>query len=504
MTESAALDKDFTQLYMRLTALNAQRGRKSITNLGRRMMKSHSKAILIGVYAALLAGCALGPDYAKPEIAAPTEWAASLPYKGRVDKLVDWWGQFNDPVLRELILKAEADSPSLAKAMANIDKSRATLTMDRASGLPSLTLDGSAERQKQVITGAGATISNLFTGTLDASWEIDLFGKVRRNTEAAEARAEARVADWHDARISLAAEVADDYVQYIACRQLAKTYDQSAESQKATARVTARLVRAGLTSSSDGDLTEADAESAAATATEQRAACEILVKALVDVTGIAEPSLRALLGKAPDALSRPEKFTVDAVPVNVLQRRPDVVSAERELAASSAEIGAAVADQLPSLSLTGSISRSGVSLNELATSWLFGPTLSLPIFNAGSRAAAVDTAEASYKAQLATYKQSIRTAIKEVEQDLVRLDSATKREAKVRASAERYRRYEATTNELYNAGGASALTLESARRNALSAEVNAITVQRDQIEYWIALYKAIGGGWDGLADASKQ
>jgi NodT family efflux transporter outer membrane factor (OMF) lipoprotein len=229
-----------------------------------------------------------------------------------------------------------------------------------------------------------------------------------------------------------------------------------------------------------------------------------LVKALVDVTGIAEPSLRALLDKAPDVLPQPEKFAVETVPVTVLQHRPDVVSAERELAASNAEIGAAVADQYPSVSLTGSISRSGVSLSQLATSWLFGPTISLPIFDAGSRAAAVDTAEASYKAQLATYKQSIRTAIKEVEQDLVRLDSATKREANARSAAERYRRYEATTNEYYKSGGASALTLETARRNTISAEVNALTVRRDQIEYWIALYKATGGGWSGLADASKQ
>jgi len=214
--------------------------------------------------------------------------------------------------------------------------------------------------------------------------------------------------------------------------------------------------------------------------------------------------LRALLDKAPDALPQPEKFAVDSVPVTVLQRRPDVVSAERELAASSAEIGAAVAGQFPSLSLTGSISRSGVSLSELASSWLFGPTLSLPIFDAGSRAAAVDTAEASYKAQMAAYKQSIRTAIKEVEQNLVRLDSATKRGVNASISAERYRRYESTTNNYYKVGGASALTLETARRNALTSEVNVINVQRDQIEYWIALYKAIGGGWDGLAAPSKQ
>jgi outer membrane protein TolC len=170
MTEFGVLDKDFTQLYMRLTALNAQRGRKRVANLGQRMMKPLSTAILTGVCAALLAGCAMGPDYATPEVAAPTEWSASLPHEGRVEKLVDWWAQFNDPILSELILKAEADSPSLAKAMASIDKSRATLTTERAAGLPNLTLDGSAERQKQVAAGTPATISNSFTGTLDASW----------------------------------------------------------------------------------------------------------------------------------------------------------------------------------------------------------------------------------------------------------------------------------------------------------------------------------------------
>jgi outer membrane protein TolC len=134
-------------------------------------------------------------------------------------------------------------------------------------------------------------------------------------------------------------------------------------------------------------------------------------------------------------------------------------------------------------------------LGDLMTSWLFGPSLSLPIFDAGKRAAAVDTAQASYAAQMATYKQGIRTAIKEVEQALVRLDSATRRSIKTQVAAEHYSHYEAAIAANWKAGSVSLLTREIARRDALSATATAITVRRDQIEYWIALYKALGGGW---------
>lgn len=443
----------------------------------------------------------MGPDYAKPALNVPQNWNASLPHHGDTNDLVGWWDRFHDPVLTKLLQTAENNSPTLAKAWANIEKSRATVTTSYSNVLPAVTADGSAERQKQALNGAPtATIGNTLSGTLDASWEIDLFGKNRREIEAADARAQENVANWHDARVSLAAEVADDYVQYVACHRLATNERQIADSQRETARITSLSVKAGLTSEADGFLVDATAETKEASATEQQASCEILVKALVDVTGMEEASLRVLLDAASFDLSKPESFSVDTIPANILTRRPDIVAMERELAATNAEIGSAVADQYPSLSLTGNISRSGVNLNSLMTTWLFGPSISLPMLDWGKKSAAVDSARATYDAQLATYKQGLRTAIKEVEQALVRLDSATKRSGNARVAADKYTRIEESTEAYWKAGGVSLLKKEEAKRNALSARSTAVTTERDQIEYWIALYKAVGGGW--MADTS--
>ena len=442
-----------------------------------------------------LSGCAVGPDYRKPDLPVPTAWSAPMPHGGSTAQLVQWWDRFDDPVLTQLLTMAEADSPTLAQAWANIEKARATLTTNRAAGLPSVTASGSAQRERQQQgTGATTGISTALSGTLDASWEIDLFGKVARNTEAAQARIDARSADWHDARVSLAAEVADDYVQYRACRLLAQTYADEARSQQDTARATAVSVKAGLTSLADGALAEASAASVSATATEQQTQCDVLVKTLVALTGTEETALSPLLAQGPADLPQPDRFAVESVPAALLAQRPDLVSMERELAATSAEIGAAEADRYPSLSFSGSLSRAS-SLGTVMTTWLAGPALSLPVFDAGKRAAAVDSAQAAYDSQLATYKQGVRTAVKEVEQSLVRLDGAGRRTRDAETAAAGYRQYFEAAERHWRAGGISLLDREEARRNALSADITVITVRRDQIEYWIALYKALGGGW---------
>lgn len=453
------------------------------------------------VAAAVLAGCAVGPDYEKPGPAAPASWSAPLPHGGSTSRLIGWWDRFEDPVLTRLLQMAEADSPSLAEAWANIEIARSTLTTSRAEGLPSLTAEGSAQRARQSQT-TGTALGSTLSGTLDASWEIDLFGKVRRNTEAARARVQARTDDWHDARVSLAAEVADTYVQYRACQLLVQAYRDEAQSQQDTLRATETAVVAGLTAPADGALAEASAANALATLTEQQAECEVLARGLAELTGVDNATLQPLLAERTATLPQPGRFVVDSVPAALLAQRPDMASLERELAAASAEIGAAEADRYPSISFSGSITRSNNSLSSILTTWAVGPSVSLPIFDAGKRAAAVDSARASYDVQLAKYKQGVRTALKEVEQALVRLDGATRRTGDAQTAATGYREYFVATDRNWRAGGVSLLDLEVARRNSLAAEVSFITVQRDQIQYWIALYKALGGGWTSDAVAS--
>lgn len=446
----------------------------------------------------VLAACAIGSPYSEPASAAPAAWQAVLPHGGNAAAMRDWWQQFDDPTVAQLIALADENSPSLVKASAGIDKARATLTTARAGGLPGL--DGSASlsrARRQSTSGALATQTTRSAG-LDAAWEIDLFSKVRRNTEAAEARAHARVADWHDARVSLAAEVADTYVQYRACELLVDAYGRQRTSTADTEKATAAAVRVGFSAPSDGALARASLASTTSTLLSQRAQCDLLVKSLVDLTGRDEPALRAMLSvhrAVGGGLPAPASLEVQSVPANALRQRPDLASLERELAASSAEIGVAQADLYPSLSLSGSISVSATPGTSGLTTWSLGPSLSIPLFDGGKRRAAVVTAQASYRVASANLQQGVRTAVKEVERALVNLDSTARRAEEAERADQNYRHYFQATQANWRAGRESLLTLEEARRSALSAEISLITLRRDRIEYWIALYKALGGGW---------
>jgi NodT family efflux transporter outer membrane factor (OMF) lipoprotein len=455
----------------------------------------------------LLSACAaVGPTYQTPTpdaLALPSTWQAALPHQGEAAQLQGWWARLGDPVLTELQRAANASNPSMQKAAAQIASARAAFASSKAAGAPTLTGSGSATRAN---TGTSSTTATTVSGGLDASWEIDLFGSVRRKVEAGEATAQARDADWNDTRVSLAAEVATDYITYRACLATLQLTRADATSRQATARITIGSYRAGASASADAALAEASAASARASLMAQEAECEVDLKALVPLTGLAEPALRTLLSSAADRSLQSAPFAVQSLPVALLSQRPDVVAKERALAAASASIGAAETGRYPRLSLAGSISRSVVAPGSnplFSTPWSFGPSLSLPLFDGGAAKASVRSAEASYAVALAEYRQAVNTAVLEVEQGLVRLASAEAREADVQRSAERYRAVAIATEASWRAGSDSLLSYEQTRRDAISAAQSLITVQRDQLLYGVALYKAAGGGWDANATSSE-
>ncbi|TCJ20139.1 efflux transporter outer membrane subunit [Parasulfuritortus cantonensis] len=467
-------------------------------------LRSHSHAtrfaggLILGL---ALAGCAVGPVYREPGPAVAATWHATLPHGGRVAAMEDWWRQFDDPVLSGLIEQAEADSPSLTQAWASIEKARATLTSNEAAGLPSLTGSGAVTRSREQ-SSAQTTSTTTRSGGLDASWEIDLFGKVRRNVEAARARIDARIDDWHNARVTLAAEVADTYVQYRACGLLADAYARELASLTQTEKSTAAAVAAGFNAPSDAMLARASVASTRSTLVSQQAQCELLVKSLVALTGAEESALRGQLAQGGPHVPQPRALEVRAVPAEVLRQRPDLASLERELAAASAEIGAAQADLYPSLSLSGSVGLSATGGSSSITTWSFGPSLSIPLFDGGQRRAAVRSAEASYVSAHASWRAGVRSVVKEVEQALVNLDSTARRADDAALAAQEYRRYFNSVEANWRAGNVSLLTLEEARRSALSAEITLLALQQSRVQYWIALYKALGGGWQpGIATA---
>mgnify|MGYP001806247311 FL=1 len=462
-------------------------------------MRARSRFALVLPLAMAASACAAvaGDGWPPMPQEAPSTWSAPRPHGGDPDSLADWWDRFDDPLLPRLIRMAEAGSPTLAEADAAIRQARAALATSRAAVAPALTAQASGQRQRQ----AGEekpVIANALSGGLDASWELDLFGRIGRAAEAARARVEARRHDWHEARISLAAEVAGTYVRLRACRLLEAAHADAAHSQQETAQAIAVSLRAGFTSPADGELAGASAAKARVVLIEQRAECDLLVKALTGLTGADAARLQPLLGAAVAPLPRPQSFAVDEIPAAVLAQRPDLAALERELAAAAADIGAAEADRLPSLSLAGSIGRAGPTLGSLLTAWLLGPVLSLPVLDGGRREAAVDAAGAGLDLRLARWRQGVRAAVTEVEQALVRLDAATRRGIDAEQAERGYRLYFDAEDRNWRAGGARLLEREQARRDALDARVDFITIQRDQVLFWIALYKAVGGGWQAV------
>jgi NodT family efflux transporter outer membrane factor (OMF) lipoprotein len=315
---------------------------------------------------------------------------------------------------------------------------------------------------------------------------------------AARARVDGATADWHDLRVSLAAETAAGYVDLRACESLVDVYAQDAASQKRTAELTGIKANAGLESPANASLAAASAADASNRLVAQRADCDGLVKSLTALTGLAEPALRTQLDARRARLPQPAAFAVEQVPAQLLMQRPDLAALAREVLAASGEVGAAQADRWPRLSLAGTISLARLSaggVTERGTNWSIGPALSLPLFDAGRRAAQVDAARARYDEALARYTQRARDAVAEVETALVRLNAATRREADAQVAADGFRRFFTAAQARFDVGAESLLDLESARRNALLAAATLVGVQRERVAAWITLYRAVGGGF---------
>ncbi|MFC4159011.1 efflux transporter outer membrane subunit [Chitinimonas lacunae] len=441
--------------------------------------------------ALVVSGCALvGPEYRTPTVEVAATWQEALPHGGSTGELLDWWRSFDDSTLDLLQAEAVKAGPTLALAAARLDAARAEQDSATANGLPGANLKGNAQR----IEDGQSTRQ----GLLDASWEIDLFGGLQRGREAAAAQVEARQAQWHEARVSLAAEVAGEYVRYRACRLLEQQQGDHLASLERTARTTTSAVQAGLSAPADGALADAGAAAARARLLSQQAECQLSVKSLVALTGLAEPTLRHHLDHGRQTLPQPAAVAVQSVPLHWLSQRPDLVAAERSVAAASAAIGQAQARRYPRLSLLGSISSDSRSSN-----WSFGPSLSLSLFDGGAGQAAVWSRQADHRASIATYRQTVRQAVREVEQALVQLDSASRREADIAASASGYHRHFAAAEQMWQVGAGSLLTLEQSRRDAQAAEQALITVRRDRLLHAIDLYKALGGGWQAAGSPSS-
>jgi NodT family efflux transporter outer membrane factor (OMF) lipoprotein len=445
--------------------------------------------------AVLLGACAHHP---LPDVAAnaPSKWFAPLPHNGQVADLTRWWDQFNDPLLTRLIGTAQDVSPTLATAKARIETARATRAQATGTLLPNLYGQGSATRGRQDLQFPVATTASAGLG---ASWELDFFGGVQAARDAASARLEGAQANWHAARVSAAAEVASTYLALRACEALVMQTEADTTSRGETARLTELSRQAGFQSPANAALTRASAAEGAAQLSSRRASCDLQVKALVALTGLDEAALRTELAANRAVLPKPAQIDIASVPGAVLNQRPDLYIAALDVVAASADVSQARAQLLPRVTLAGSIGRgyfesSGTSID--GSTWAIGPLqIMLPLFDGGARRANVDAARARYDEAGVLYRAKVRSAVREVEEALVQLQSANERSENARIAADGYDDSYRAIEALQRGGLGSLLDLEQSRRSALIARSTRIDVEREQVAAWIMLYRALGGGW---------
>ena len=462
--------------------------------------RSPQLAATIGLLASItLTACAVGPTYVPPAVTITTAWRATLPHDGEVAALAGWWSRWNDATLVALIEAAQTHNPTLDQAAARIAQARAGQAIAGASVLPGVTGSASASRGNLVGQSLGLGALTSVSASARAAWEIDLFGANRRGREAASARFDARTLDWHQARVSLAADVAATYVNLRANEALTVGYERDATSRKETSRLTGLKTDAGFEAPANAALARASASEALARVTAQRAEVDLGVKALVALTGLDELAVRNTLAAGRAQLPAGSALVIERVPAAVLAQRPDLAASERELAVLSAEIGAAEADRYPKISLTGSV---GYSLARVAGStagtstWGFGPSIDIPLFDAGRRSAVVEQTRARYDESLAGYKATATRAVREVEEALTQLQAAKLRAPDLQTALAGYQAFEKAALARLSVGAGSVLELEDARRAVLGAQVAVLAVERERLAASIALYRAAGGGWD--------
>jgi NodT family efflux transporter outer membrane factor (OMF) lipoprotein len=471
-----------------------------------------------------LAACAaISPPATQVSDQAASQWYSplpetaktDLPHQGSAKELANWWQSLGDPLLVELITSAQAASPSVTAAASRIAQARSAVVTAGAASAPSLNAAASASRGGAQLNIPVATSTQ---AGLQASWEVDLWGGNRAAKNAALARLEGSQAGWHEARVSVAAEVANTYLNLRTCEQLVSVAKDDVTSRTETSHLTGLLAKAGFAAPADAALARASNAQSQSMLTMQRSQCDMQVKALVALTTLSEPVLRQKIvrvdlengytaSKSLTNLNNPQSLpAVPSLPAQLLAQRPDVFTAQQEVAAASGDVGSAQAAKYPRLGLNGSLGlatlRSGGISTDGAT-WSIGPvSVTLPIFDGGQRAAAVDLANANYEAATANYSAKVRAAVREVEEALLSMQSAADRLQDAAIATEGYSAAFVASEARFKSGLGSLSDLEDTRRTALAAKTALLNLERERSAAWVALYRALGGGWSKSANAN--
>jgi len=453
-----------------------------------------------------VAGCTVGPDYRRPAVEVPSAWRITNEEAAHISD-VAWWDRFNDPVLSHLVRTALENNKDLAIAVANVDLAFAQYGITRSALFPELDAGASAQRNRVSENTApnrvppGYQAFNDLRLNVSASYEVDLWGRLRRETEAARANLLASEEGRRTVVLTVVASVAGAYVQL---RGLDRQLD-IAKATTGTLGEAARLQQArfdeGATPESDYRQAQSQFEIAAAQVPE-------LERQIVRQENV----IRVLLGANPGPIERGSSIddlklpdVPAGLPSSLLERRPDIRQAEQNLVASNADIGVAKAAYFPQISLTALLGLESAQVSDLfkgaSKSWSFGPVASVPIFTAGRIRNQVEQAKAAQREALYLYQKSIINAFEDFEGALVdraKFEQARDEQAKNVAALQRFRDLAVLR---YQEGATIYLEVANAEQSLFNAQLQLVGTQSQLFQSYVNLYRAMGGGWVDAADA---
>ena len=456
------------------------------------------KYFLINIILMVLLGCSVGPDYTRPTVTVPSDfkelkgWREAQPRDQEIR--TKWWEVFDDPILNTLIEQVNVSNQSIALSESQYRQALAQVQLRRANYFP--TLGASASFTRSATAGNSYGTENQHEVSLNASWELDVWGKVRRQVEAGRATAEASFADLQAMRLSMQAELASDYFQLRTLDAQKKTLDDSVAAYRKALELTQNRYNAGIAAKADVVAAKTQLE------TTQAQAIDVGVQ-----RAQYEHAIAVLMGKPPADFSlAPSEFKLPpikipvAVPSDLLERRPDIASAERQMAAANAQIGVAKAAYYPTLTLAGSLGYLSTDLANLFTTpnyfWALGPmTASATLFDAGARQAQTKQAMAAYDGTVASYRQTVLTGFQEVEDYLAALRILDNEAQKQDQAVNDARESVILTTNQYKAGLVSYLNVVTVQTTALANEKTAIGISGQRLNAAVLLVKALGGGW---------
>ena len=461
----------------------------------------------------------MGPDYVRPAVDTPSAFAdtsgadagaggltTSASRELAPGELAQWWERWGDPTLNDLVQKALANNLDLKAAGERVREARALRGVSRSGRFPSVNATGEVSRSRSSDTlGFPGAVGdqNLFDAGFDASWEIDLFGAVRRSVEAADADLAARDNDLAGVRASLAAEVVLAYLDLRESQTLLSITGRSVESQSQTVG----LVQARLDAGLGTELDVAQARALLATRESDQPTLAVDERTAMN-------RLAVLLGEHPapirTVLAPPAPIPTAAgdvpvgLPSELLRRRPDIRAAERRIASATARVGVATADLFPRITLNGSLALRSEELSTFldgdSRAWSFGPSLRWNLFDGGRVRRTIEAADAREKQALLAYQQTVLIALQEVENALIGVSQEQSRLAALDRAIEANRSAVVLAEERYRAGLSEFLNVLESQRRLHDAEDEAVRSRATVMRSLVALCKALGGGWAGPAD----